>query len=120
MLILEFLPGGTLLDRLRTGPMPIPNVLSIGVALADAAAAMHRAGILHRDIKPSNIAFTAEGTPKLLDFGIARLLSSAHRHDTTDAETRSAALAAVSAPSGRSTFSSEGRLVGTPLYMSPE
>jgi hypothetical protein len=120
MLILEFLPGGTLLDKLRGGPMPLPAVMALGTALADAAAAMHRAGILHRDIKPSNIAFTSDGTPKLLDFGIARLLSSAHRHDTTDGETRADAAAAASAPHARSTFSSEGRLVGTPLYMSPE
>ena len=121
MLILEFLPGGTLLDRLLAGPMPVAEVLPLGTALADAAAAMHRAGILHRDIKPSNIAFTVDGTPKLLDFGIARLLSSAHHHQTSDAESRhDAQAAATSATNGRSTFSSEGRLVGTPLYMSPE
>lgn len=120
MLILEFLAGGTLLDRLRSGPMPVPDVLALGIALADAAAAMHRAGILHRDIKPSNIAFTADGTPKLLDFGIARLLSSAHRHEPTDAESRAAARAAATVSDGRTTCSSEGRLVGTPLYMSPE
>ena len=120
MLILEFLPGGTLADRLRDTTLSIPDALALGIALADAAAAMHRAGILHRDIKPSNIAFTADGTPKLLDFGIARLLGSAHRYDPSDAEHRSDAHAAVSAHDGRSTFSSHGRLVGTPLYMSPE
>jgi serine/threonine protein kinase len=120
MLILEFLPGGTLAERLRSATMSVPEALALGIALANAAAAMHRAGILHRDIKPSNIAFTADGTPKLLDFGIARLLSSAHRHDMTDADARTDARAAVAAHDSRSTFSSEGRLVGTPLYMSPE
>ena len=120
MLILEFLSGGTLLDRIRTAPMAVDAALALGVALADAAAAMHRAGVLHRDIKPSNIAFTADGTPKLLDFGIARLLNSAHRRDPTDAESRTDARAAAGAASSRATFSSEGRLVGTPLYMSPE
>ena len=120
MLILEYLSGGTLADRLRTGRMRPAEALSLGISLADAAAAMHRAGILHRDIKPSNIAFTAEGTPKLLDFGIARLLNSTHRQEPTAAESRSGARAAATASTGRSTVSSGGRLVGTPLYMSPE
>ena len=71
-LVVEFLAGGTLADRLREGPVPAPEAVSVAVQLAAALAALHRARYLHGDIKPSNIGFTAEGSPKLLDFGLAR------------------------------------------------
>ncbi len=71
LLIVEFLAGGTLADRLRRGPIAPPRAVAIIAALADALVALHAAGYLHRDIKPSNIAFTSDGSPKLLDFGLA-------------------------------------------------
>ena len=71
-LVVEFLPGGTLADRLRQGPVPARQAVALVAALAEALAALHRAGYLHGDVKPSNIGFTAEGLPKLLDFGLAR------------------------------------------------
>ena len=71
LLIVEFLAGGTLADRLRHGPLAPPRAVAIIAALADALVALHAAGYLHRDIKPSNIAFTSDGSPKLLDFGLA-------------------------------------------------
>ena len=71
LLIVEFLAGGTLADRLRHGPITPPRAVAIIAALADALVALHAAGYLHRDIKPSNIAFTSDGLPKLLDFGLA-------------------------------------------------
>ena len=70
-LIVEFLPGGTLEDRLRGGPLAPAEAVSVVVRLADALAALHEKGFLHGDVKPSNIGFTAEGAPKLLDFGLA-------------------------------------------------
>ena len=70
-LIVEFLVGGTLADRLRHGPIAPPRAVVITAALAEALAALHEARCLHRDIKPGNIAFTADGVPKLLDFGLA-------------------------------------------------
>lgn len=70
MLVLEYLPGGTLSDRIRKGAIPPAQVASWGVALAGALEAAHGRGILHRDIKPSNVGFTADGAPKLLDFGL--------------------------------------------------
>jgi len=71
-LVVEFLRGGTLADRLRDGPVPEPAAVAIGVGVAEALAALHGAGYLHGDVKPSNIGFTADGLPKLLDFGLAR------------------------------------------------
>ena len=71
-LIVEFLPGGTLEDRLRDGPVPPLEAVSAIARLADALATLHEKGFLHGDIKPSNIGFTSNGSPKLLDFGLAR------------------------------------------------
>jgi tRNA A-37 threonylcarbamoyl transferase component Bud32/GAF domain-containing protein len=93
ILVVEFLEGGTLAQRLRE-PQSIASVLQLGITMAAALEALHAAGLLHRDIKPSNIAFSAAGTPKLLDFGLARLFEPS----------RPDALA----------------LAGTPLYLSPE
>ncbi len=71
-LIVEFLPGGTLEDRQRDGPVPPLEAVAAIVHLADALATLHDRGFLHGDIKPSNIGFTSSGSPKLLDFGLAR------------------------------------------------
>jgi len=68
---MEFLQGETLEERLRKGPLDIPIMLGTSIALAEALAAAHAAGIVHRDIKPANVFMTAWG-PKLLDFGIAK------------------------------------------------
>ena len=71
-LVVEFLPRGTLADRLRRGPVPAPRALDIAALLAGALGALHEAGYLHGDIKPSNVGFASDGSPKLLDFGLAR------------------------------------------------
>ena len=72
LLVVEHLAGGTLADRLRQGPVPAAEAVAVAAVLGDALAALHRAGYLHGDVKPSNIGFTSEGSPKLLDFGLAR------------------------------------------------
>ncbi|HEX7980945.1 MAG TPA: protein kinase [Gemmatimonadaceae bacterium] len=71
VVVYEFLGEGTLADRIVRGPLPILDVVSIGIAIADGLSAIHAAGLLHGDIKPSNIGFSSNGRPKLLDFGIA-------------------------------------------------
>src|SRR5262245_31971897 len=70
-LVLELLEGETLAARLERVPLPLTQVLGIGIEIADALEAAHRKGIVHRDLKPGNVMLTAGGT-KLLDFGLAR------------------------------------------------
>jgi hypothetical protein len=74
-LVMEFVPGGTLESRLRESPLPLVQVQSLGAAVADALEDAHRHGVLYRDLKPGNVALTTEGRPKILDFGLALLLS---------------------------------------------
>ena len=71
-LVVEFLAGGTLTDQLVRGSLPESQAVAIVTVLADALAALHESGYLHGDVKPSNIGFTSKGSPKLLDFGLAR------------------------------------------------
>ncbi|HMI54835.1 MAG TPA: protein kinase, partial [Gemmatimonadaceae bacterium] len=74
-LVMEYVAGGTLESRLAAGPLRLDDLLRLGSAIADALDNAHRHGFLHRDLKPGNIALTADGQPKILDFGIALLLS---------------------------------------------
>src|SRR6202044_3315328 len=67
-LVMEFLEGETLAERLRKGPLPLNETLKIGIAVAEALSAAHRQGIVHRDLKPGNIMLTKSGA-KLMDFG---------------------------------------------------
>ena len=76
-LVVEFLAGGTLEDRLRDGPLAPSEAVSVAARLAGALAALHEKGFLHGDVKPSNIGFTSEGSPKLLDFGLAHAVDDA-------------------------------------------
>ena len=84
-LIEEYLPSGTLADRLVDGPLPVRDAIELGVTLADVLDRLHGGGIIHRDVKPGNIGFTQAGTLKLLDFGLAQLVRAAESgsEDTT-------------------------------------
>ncbi|MCP2336395.1 serine/threonine-protein kinase [Actinomadura rupiterrae] len=74
---MEYFEHGSLADRLgREGPLPVPDVLRIGVKMAGALAATHEADVLHRDVKPQNILVSRYGEPALADFGIARLVDN--------------------------------------------
>ena len=72
ILVIEYLGGGTLADRLRQRGLGWETALDYLAQLAGAVERIHGAGLLHGDIKPENIAFAEDGTPKLLDFGLAR------------------------------------------------
>ena len=74
-LVLDYLPGGSLGERLRQfGPLPVAEVVNIGAKLAGALETAHRAGILHRDVKPDNVLMSRYGEPQLTDFGIASVV----------------------------------------------
>jgi tRNA A-37 threonylcarbamoyl transferase component Bud32 len=73
LLILEYLDGGTLSDRLKQQNLSPLEAVDLGIAMASALSSLHAAGILHRDIKPSNIGYARSGTPKLMDLGISGL-----------------------------------------------
>jgi serine/threonine protein kinase len=116
-LVMEFLDGETLAERLRRGPLPLAELLKIGIELADALEIAHRAGIVHRDFKPGNVMLTKSGT-KLMDFGLAKpaLLGAA---GSGSAPLLSAART-MSGPTPVSPLTTAGSIVGTIQYMSPE
>jgi serine/threonine protein kinase len=111
VLVVEFLDGGTLADKLRHGCLPVAQMVCVAESLAVTLAHLHDAGCLHRDIKPSNIGFRGDGTPKLLDFGLATLLAEEVRADR--------AVQPSPAPHHANPTASGG-IAGTPLYLAPE
>lgn len=117
MLVLEYLPGGTLSDRIRKGPLSPERIVTWGSALAGALEAIHSRGILHRDIKPSNVGFTSDDVPKLLDFGLARLLDEPE--PSAPGET-SPDDPPASSPDDVAPLTASSRVVGTVPYLSPE
>jgi serine/threonine protein kinase/Flp pilus assembly protein TadD len=108
---MEFLQGETLKDRLTRGPLKIDAFLEFSIQLASALDAAHTAGIIHRDIKPANIFVTGRDQAKVLDFGLAKLISETH-----DA----AGLADMPTAGAREHLTSHGSTLGTIPYMSPE
>ena len=114
VLVFELLEGGTLEKRLASGPLTVAEVIKLGLQMSDALAYIHRYGIWHHDIKPSNIAFTADGKPKMLDFGLARMTRRKPNKPTIEVSEME-----FSVVESRHSVSVNG-LVGTPLYWSPE
>jgi serine/threonine-protein kinase len=100
-LVLEHVPGQTLAERIAGKPLKLEDALSIGLQVAEAVTAAHEEGVVHLDLKPSNIKVMPDGRVKVLDFGLAK--TSVSRSVTTEP-----------------TVTQEGRVIGTPAYMSPE
>jgi eukaryotic-like serine/threonine-protein kinase len=117
-LVMEFLEGETLAERLRKGAMPLNEVFKIGIAVAEALAVAHRQGIVHRDLKPGNIMLT-QGGAKLMDFGLAKPLGVQASAGSGSAPSFTAA-ATLSGPSPLSPLTTAGSIVGTIQYMAPE
>ena len=79
-IVMEYLEGTTLDDRLAAGSMPLSKVLDVGIQIADALDAAHTAGIVHRDIKPANVFISSRDRVKVLDFGLAKMrVPATHR-----------------------------------------
>jgi eukaryotic-like serine/threonine-protein kinase len=121
-LVMEFLEGETLADRLRKGPLPIEQAIEIGIEIADALDKAHRRGIVHRDLKPGNIMLTSSGA-KLMDFGLAKPggLTAAASTQMDGAFTPSSPTSPFAVPTGgTSPLTVAGTIIGTFQYMAPE
>ena len=108
-LVLELVDGETLAERLARGPLPVAEALSAARQIAEALNAAHEKGIVHRDLKPANIKITPEGVVKVLDFGLAKVLSG-----------DSAGPDLMPSPTITAGGTREGAILGTAAYMSPE
>jgi eukaryotic-like serine/threonine-protein kinase len=118
-LVMEFLEGETLADRIRKGALPFVEILKIGIAVAEALAFAHRHGIMHRDLKPGNIMLTPSGA-KLMDFGLAKPLSTQTSGLSSASAPSFTAAPTMSGPTPLSPLTTAGSIVGTIQYMSPE
>ena len=116
-LVMEFLEGETLADRLRKGALPLNEILKIGIAVAEALAIAHRQGIVHRDLKPGNIMLT-KGGAKLMDFGLAK--SAGTGIPAGSSAPLLSAARTMSQGSPLSPLTTMGAMIGTIQYMSPE
>jgi Tol biopolymer transport system component len=109
-LVMEYLEGETLDQRLVRGPLPLDQAISYGIEIADALAQAHRQGLVHRDLKPANIMLTRTGA-KLLDFGLAKSLDCEASVVTSEGVARAGETKSLTA---------EGAILGTLQYMAPE
>jgi len=118
-LVMEFLEGESLADRLKRGPLAQTELLKIAIQIADALEKAHRAGVVHRDLKPGNVMLTKLGA-KLLDFGLAKPVATnvATRHRSGSASVIAGALTQTSPTA--TPLSTAGAVIVTVQYMSPE
>ena len=110
-LVLELIEGPTLADRIAEGPIPLDEALPIAKQIAEALEAAHEQGVIHRDLKPANIKVKADGTVKVLDFGLAK----AFQPDAADPNMSQSPTVSLTAAATQM-----GMVIGTAAYMSPE
>src|SRR5881296_1313908 len=108
-LVLELVEGQTLADRLKRGPLPMDEALTVAKHICEAIEAAHEKGIIHRDLKAANIKITSDGIVKVLDFGLAKV---------REAEAQASDLS--NSPTLMTARSVPGIILGTAAYMSPE
>jgi len=104
---MELVEGATLAERIEQGPIPLGEALAIADQIQAALAAAHEKDIVHRDLKPGNIKIKPDGTVKVLDFGLAKIVGTPTVQESDDSPTISAATQA-------------GVILGTAAYMAPE
>jgi len=108
---MELVEGPTLADRIARGAVPVEEALPIAKQVADALEYAHERGVIHRDLKPANIKITADGAPKVLDFGLAKALDDDPNASSSDM---------TKSPTLTSAGTVAGVILGTAAYMSPE
>jgi serine/threonine-protein kinase len=109
-LVLELVEGETLAERLKRGPVPVAEALSIGKSICEALEAAHEKGVVHRDLKPANVKITPDGKVKVLDFGLAKALENVPAGGNLSNSPTLMSIAGTQA----------GVILGTAAYMSPE
>jgi serine/threonine protein kinase len=112
-LVMELVEGEDLADRLRRGPIPVPEAVALARQIADALEAAHELGIVHRDLKPANIKVRDDGTVKLLDFGLAKGVVA---EGAMPLESSLMNSPTITSPA----MTMRGVILGTAAYMSPE
>ena len=114
-LVLEYVEGETLAERLDRGPIPVDEAIELAIQIAAGVEAAHEAGVVHRDLKPGNIIITADGGAKVLDFGLARFDEGSSSVSTVNTDSPT-----MSVPSPQHSPTMAGAILGTAAYMSPE
>jgi TolB-like protein/predicted Ser/Thr protein kinase len=117
---MELLDGESLKQAIHREPMPIDTVLDLAIQIADALDAAHAKGIVHRDLKPLNIYITQRGQAKILDFGLAKMVTEFVPEKVGATGARRASLPALYGPASEESLTGAGDLPGTVFYMSPE
>jgi serine/threonine-protein kinase len=112
-IVMELVEGPTLADRIAEGPVPLDEALRVAKQIAEALEAAHEQGIVHRDLKPANIKVKADGTVKVLDFGLAKTAEATGVGSSAVALTQSPT---ITTPA----MTQAGMILGTAAYMSPE
>ncbi len=109
LLVMEYVEGETLAQRLKNGALPVEDALDVAKQMAEALEAAHEKGVIHRDLKPANIMIREDGRVKVLDFGLAKAMAD-----------EPSGAANADSPTITANYTRPGVILGTAAYMSPE